>query len=206
MTLDSGPHHNILQLTVLLWVTEPKSLLLHKAPKMSHKYSTPSVYTSDCSIFQALGGAASYHQSHRYLWAWSAFEVVYCSFHPEHLCTLNPSSSLQGPPAPGQCPCFRFPGDLHRLLQLLALGMWVILGWRQGDNSRSLLWSNVRFLVFGSSQRMKPLALPPNMSEVELVEEAGKGWGLGIMREEGCMYMCVPTTVAVFFLFLLIFF
>ena len=118
MTLDSGPYHNILQLSVLLWVTEPKSLL-HKAPKMSHKYPTPSAYTSDCSIFQALGGAAFYHQSHHCLWAWSTFEVVYCSFLPEHLCTLNPSSSLQGPPVPGQCPCFRFPGDLHCLLHLL---------------------------------------------------------------------------------------
>lgn len=69
--------------------------------------------------------------------------------------------------------------------------MWVCLGWRQGDSHRSLFWSNLRFLVFGASQTMKPFALPPNMSEVELMEEAGKGWGLGIVREGGCMYMCI---------------
>jgi len=28
-------------------------------------------------------------------------------------------------------------------------------------------------------------------AEVELMEEAGKGWGLGIVREGGCMYMCI---------------
>lgn len=48
---------------------------------------------------------------------------------------------------------------------------------------------------------MKPLALPPNMSEVQLVEEAGKGWGLGIMRKEAvCVCVCVyPQIAAVFF-------
>lgn len=119
-TLASGPYHHVLWLRVPLWVTTPQSLLPHKALKRSHKYSTRSVYTPDCSIFQVLGGAASCHQSQHCLWDCSASEVAIAVFAQNTFVHLTQVCSLQGLPPPGQCPCCHFLGGLYCLLQPLA--------------------------------------------------------------------------------------
>lgn len=166
-SLASGPCHPVLWVRAPLLITEPtKYLFPHKVPSTQPTSSSFRPYLELLNLVTAM----SLDNSVFIFWSGCCrLQSKYLLLFPKCTWALMdfPHSSMS---------LLLLPWVLYFLLFPLAPGLWLFPGWDRVTYTCDLLLSNLRFLVFVSYQRTKPLAWPNH----QVVEETGKVGGLGV--------------------------